>query len=104
MEKIRFNYSPDLDLTRQAVAKAKRLNIAKNRTELFNFLLRKVVDGEFKPDLSHDSYKWTEGKSTTIRIDSKNRDRYSEELKLRGVRSDNTFIFNLLIYNFINNF
>lgn len=95
----------DSDLTEAAMSKAKSMNIAKNRNELANFVLSRVSDGSFKLKLDPSNYKWKEDETAmTSTVSFLNEPYYDlvNTLSFKGYRTDSYFIFNILIYNFLN--
>lgn len=105
-DKLKFNYKVDKETLANALDKAKENNIARNATELINFMLCRVIDDGFKLDLNPVNFNWKVDDSsvTTAYPNAEKFWKLAPYLQRRGLRHDNTFICNLLIFNFLHNF
>lgn len=107
IEKISFNYKADNKVLKLALNKADRLNVAKTANELLNFMLYRVIDDEFKLNLHPSEFNWQVDEKPIRTAYQLNKERILQMttmLQQRGLRHDYTFVCNLLIWNFLNEF
>lgn len=92
----------DTTLVEGALKKASEMNIAKNRNELANFVLARVVEGSFSLKLDPKKFEWKEdGNPTTVNFLNEQYYKLASDLQANGYRNDSYFIFNILMYNFL---
>ena len=101
MEKLNRRISPDRELVKKALIKAKNMNVALNATQLLNFMLARVaVDGEFLV-INPKNLEWVEGDQTTSYFNNEHYIAVANHLGELGHRNDYSFVYNLLMWNFL---
>lgn len=104
-KKSPYNVNYDRDLLQQALDKAQEKNIALSAGGLINFMLIKVIRENLNLDLDPRNFNWKESsKKTTVNLLTEEVLQMCPLLQVQGLRYDYSFMCNLLLYNFLNNF
>lgn len=102
--KTKSNVKIDEDMLSQALEKAKQNNIALSSTQLVNFMLHRVVDDGFPILTAENGFVWVEKKITTMYWSSQQLSKLISRLAFRGFRHDYSFMFNYLVWLYLNKF
>lgn len=88
----------------KALKKAKDMNIALDATKLVNFMLHRAVDGSFDITINCLAFAWEESHVTTMYWSEVELNSFKEICSKKGLRTDYSFLFNLLVWNFLNKY
>lgn len=102
--KTQTNVKIDPDMLEKALEKAKKNNIALNATKLVNFMLHRVIDDNFPIFTAENGFIWIEKKLTTMYWDSLQFERLTFRLNAGGFRCDSSFVFNYLVWLYLNKY
>lgn len=101
MNKTKNNVKIDKGMLSLALKKAKGMNIALNGTKLANFMLHRVIDDGLEITINCVAFAWDEEHNTTMYWDTERVEKFKKKCSDKGLRDDYSFIFNLLIWNFL---